>query len=455
MKVILNEKQYNTYKNFLLENITDEGRNLINTKGGKIIRDKEEELRKKLFSPEELGKTNISQTKQYQLNDYPVKNDIQLASGLFSIGNAKLSDDTIIINFTSALECPSVGLCPVTQMACYAVAGEMRLPTVRRKNLMVQNMWARAVSNNIIGEVFGIAETYIEISQKTRKPIKYVRFNEAGDFPMDKQQRILDAAALFAQRMKEMYGVQSMAYTSNSKLNYKKEINGEPIYKIIKINASRLDIDLGDSERMNFLATPMDFKTVLEDNDKVISINDSTLKELRYQCEGVLNDPKTNTPSIPVLTKGNWGGGEKWYYVCPCSFWRFNKDKATIAFLKKMKKIPNNVDYLDTKELKKIIKTLSESEKNAIKKETNEIKSPCGTKCAVCHNTSGGVTKETSKYGPEHWKIIKEYTVLESVHGATSSKYKENYAVAKRNGNDNVKYTDANPSGMVKKYKKV
>ena len=102
---------------------------------------------------DEFGTVNTDMTNKYNLEKAPLTNDLQLATGLFSIGNAKLSDDTLIINFTSALKCPSVGLCPVTQMACYAVAGELRIPEVRRKNLKVQNMWVRAIRNKKIGEV--------------------------------------------------------------------------------------------------------------------------------------------------------------------------------------------------------------------------------------------------------------------------------------------------------------
>ena len=454
MKIILNNKQFDLYKQYLFEQNVNEKRNLINTKVGKAIRDKEELLRGKLYTSDELGKINNNQTSQYKLDKNPVVNDIQLATGLFSIGNAKLSDDTLIINFTSALECPSVGLCPVTQMACYAVAGELRLPNVRRKNLIVQNMWTRALKNNLIGEVFGIAETYIEVSQKTKKPIKYVRFNEVGDFPIDKEQRILDAAALFAQKMKKDYGVQSMAYTANKLLNYKKLINGEPIYKIIKINASRLDIDLGESDRMNFLATPMDFENALYENDKVVSISDSALKNFNYRCEGVLYDPKTNTPSIPVLVKGEWGSGSGWYYVCPCSFWNYNKMKCAIKMLQLYGVLGENVTYKDKTEIQNIIKTLPEDKQKAIKKKLSTIKSPCGVKCAVCHNIGGGVSKVESKYGPEEWHMITDYTVLEAVHGSTSFNYNAKYAEAKRRGDDTVKYSDNNPYGLMKKYRK-
>ena len=55
--------------------------------------------------------------------------------------------------------------------------------------------------------------------RKTKKPIKYVRFNEAGDFL---NQDILDAAALFASTIKK-YGVISMAYTANKDLILQKK----------------------------------------------------------------------------------------------------------------------------------------------------------------------------------------------------------------------------------------
>lgn len=452
MNLILNEKQFKLYKNFLLENIKTEGRDITSLKKYKekvqpLINDLENEL----FG-DEKGTENISQNKHYQLNKYPITNDLQLASGLFSIGNAKLSDDTLIINFTSALKCPSVQVCPVTQNACYAAAGEIRLPLVRRKNMMIQNMWARAIKSKLIGKVFGIAQMYIEILKDTKKPIKYIRFNEAGDFIND---AVLDAAALFASEMKNKYGVISMAYTANNNLDFTKKINGVPIDKIIKINASRLDIKLSnDSTHNSFIATSMDFSKILSKNNKVVSISDAELKENKFECLGVLNDPQTNAPSIPVLTKGKWSGGEGWYYVCPCSFWRFNKDKKTLLELKKMGIIDKTIEYLPTKELANIIKKLTEEQKNIIKSETNKIKSPCGTKCAVCFNMSGGVSEKDAKYSPEQWKMIRNYTVLESTHGATSGNYKVDYANAKRQGNDNVTYTKNNPYGRITKYDK-
>ena len=450
MKVIFNENQYKLYKHFLKENLENEGRNITNLKAYKDkIQPVIDSLGKDLYG-DEFGTVNNDMTNKYGLEKAPITNDIQLASGLFSIGNAKLSDDTLIINFTSALKCPSVTVCPVTQQACYAVAGELRIPEVRRKNLKVQNMWIRAIKNNKIGEVFGIAQMYIEILQKTKKPIKYVRFNEAGDFLT---QDILDAAALFASTMKKKYGVVSMAYTANIHLDFTKEIDGQPIDKIIKINASRLDIKLSnDGVNNSFLATEMDFKTVLSKNDKVVSVSEADIKKNTFKILKPLKDPKTNIPSIPVLNKGQWSGGEGWYYVCPCSFWRFNKDKCALKILKESGFIDKKVEYLTPRETSDIIKQLPEDLKRKIKSETNKIKSPCGTQCAVCHNTTGGVSEKESKYSPDKWTMIPNYTVLEATHGATSKNYNAEYANAKRNGDDTVIYSPENPRGRVTKY---
>lgn len=451
MKIILNEKQFKIYKNFLKENI-EEARNITNQKAYKQkVQPLIDKLSSKLYG-DELGTINDKQTEQFGLSKNPVINDMQLKTGLFSIGNAKLSDDTLIINFTSALQCPSITVCPVTQMACYAVAGEVRLPNVRKKNLMVQNMWVRALKNDSLGEVFGIAQMYIDILKKTKKPIKYIRFNEVGDFI---NQKILDAAALFSYEMKKMYGVSSMAYTSNNRLDFTKQINGEPIDNIIKINASRLDINTSDNATKNkFLATSMDFKKVLSENDKVVSISDAELNNNHFECLGTLKDPETGSPSIPVLTKGSWSSGNGWYYVCPCSFWRYNKDKAALKLLQSFGKIEKDVEYLPTREIGEIIKTLSTEEKNKIKNIQNKIKSPCGTQCSVCHNMSGGVSLKDSKYNPDKWTMIKDYTVIESTHGATSNNYNVNYANEKRQGNDNVIYSKNNPYGRFKKFSK-
>lgn len=378
-----------------------------------------------------------------------VKYDADIKSGLFSISNAKLADDaTLIINFTSALGCPSVNDCPITQSACYAVAGENRLPDTRRKNIIVQNLVANAYNKNLIGGLFNIAELYIQEALKTKKPIKYIRYNEVGDFP---NQKILIKAAEFSQYVKKKYNVISMAYTSKKGIDPTELVNGEPVDMIMAINRSRNDIPKSEMAiNRKYFGIPMNnFSSnpnINLDNSycDVEYVTDDDVNKLKVTAP--INDEQGN-PSIPVLNKGSWKGGSGFYYICPCSFWQYNKDKAIIKFaienniVDKNYKIPQN-----QKERKTIYDMLNGKQLKQLKSILNKIKSPCGIKCSVCHDTNGGVF--------ENQKNIKDYAVLAATHGATASNYDDNYATQKRNGNDNVIYKGdkTNKNGRITKY---
>ena len=461
MKIILTEEQLKLYKKYLLENFSDEARQLPKSAFEKV-RDLTRSVSQELYG-DKYGTEDEYATKKYQVS---VTNDGEIATGLFSIGNAKLSDDTLIINFTSALGCPSLAMCPVTQKACYAVAGENRLPDVRRKNLKVQNLWREALrkaikehSDDPIEKIFSIARLYIETLNvkkengefKYKKPLRFVRFNEAGDFP---HQRVLDAAARFAEFAKK-YGIMCMAYTSNANLDFTRIAKGTslPIDKLIKINRSREDISASkDTTQQKFFATPMNFKTLLSQNDKVEEITDDEANALK--CKGTVAGAN-GINSIPKLTYGKWVGGEGWYYVCPCSFWKYNKDKAESLFYNKIGLTTEDVS-LDEK-ARKILKSKLNPEQ--LKERTsllNKIKSPCGVECAVCHDMEGGITPDGER--------IKDYAVLTSTHGSGASNFDPAFAEYKRTGKDydkktktiktDIKWHDSeeNPFGKETKY---
>lgn len=457
MKIIITERQLNLYKKFLLENISDEGRQLPK-KAFEKVRDLTRSVSQELYG-DKYGAEDEYATKKYQVS---VTNDGEIATGLFSIGNAKLSDDTLIINFTSALGCPSLAICPVTQKACYAVAGENRLPDVRRKNLKVQNLWREALrkaikehSDDPIEKIFNIARLYIETLNvkkengefKYKKPLRFVRFNEAGDFP---HQRVLDAAARFAEFAKS-YGIMCMAYTSNANLDFTKVAKGTslPIDKLIKINRSREDISASeDTTQQKFFATPMNFETLLSQNDKVEEITDDEANALK--CRGTIAGAN-GINSIPKLTYGKWVGGEGWYYVCPCSFWKYNKDKAESLFYNKLGLCNDDVSN-DSKLRAYLRKQLTNEQEKNLKRILNKVKSPCGIECAVCHDMEGGITPEGER--------IKDYAVLTSTHGSGASNFDPKYAEYRRTGADRDKSKEVvkwnndsdNPFGLETKY---
>lgn len=457
MKIILTEEQLELYKKYLTENNSDEASRSLPKKLATRISAEADDVARYLYG-DDYGKTNTTLSDKYGVE---INNDANIASGLFSLGNAKLSDDTLIINFTSALRCPSLGMCPVTQKACYAVAGENRLPDLRRKNLKVQSLWQRALYSkkkgieDAIDRMFGIARMYIEGlnakkndgSNVYKKPIKFIRFNESGDFPC---QIILEAAAKLAAFAKQ-YGIMSMAYSSNANLNFTAIPKGldMPIDKYIKINASREDIELSpDTTKQRFLATPMDFKTVLANNDNVEYISDDEANKLK--CKGTIKGPN-GINSIPRLEWGKWIGGEGWYYVCPCSFWKYNKDKAESLYYNKIGKTMDDVS-LDSKARKALRATLSPEEAKILRTILNKVKSPCGVECAVCHDMEGGRTPDG--------ETILEYSVLTATHGSGASNFDPKYAEHKRQGKDKdksapqVKWKDdnENPFGRETKY---
>ena len=440
MKVILNEEQFEQYKKYLAENSVDERQ--LPKKAAALVKGETDALAKELYG-DRFGQRDDNKSNKFKVE---VTWDANIATGLFSIGNQKLSDDTLIINFSSALGCPSVKVCPITQKACYAVAGENRLPGVRRKNIMVQNLWIETMKQSYYGKtelldkIFSIAELYIKVLVNTKKPIKFIRFNEAGDFL---NQRLLDNAALFAKKVKEEYGGISMAYTARNDLDFTKEIDGLPIDKIIKINASREDIKLSaDNVKQRFFATEMDFKSVLANNDNVESISDNVLNKL--QCRGTTVG-KNGVKSVPLLSYGKWNGGEGWYYVCPCSFWKYNKDKAESLFYQNMGLTDEDTSLNPSLRLK-LKHSLTPEAKKSLTRILNKVKSPCGVECAVCHDMEGGLTPDG--------KVVSNYTVLTATHGAGASNYDDNYANSKRKGNDDVvwKNNTENPYGRELKY---
>jgi hypothetical protein len=432
------------------ENIYDENRMLPKNSMNRI-KAAMEKYAKSVFG-DKYGTKNDKLTSMYFPDgEDEVYNNVDIATGPFAISNSKLSDNqTLIINFTSALGCPSIADCPITQKACYAVAGENRLKDTRRKHLIMQNLVTHANARDLLDGLFDIAELYvIEAKEHTRKPIKYIRYNEVGDFM---NQQMLVKAARFSKKMRDEYGIISMAYTAKKGIDPSQEVDGEPIDMIIAINRSRNDIPHSANaldrnffgvEMNNFSTNPnVNLENAYSDVDYV---EDKDLNHLKV--EQPINDRHGN-PSIPVLNVGSWDGGSGYYYVCPCSFWRYNKDKArkkylvSHGYIKEGDELPQTSQGLSNF-LKKL--GLKDKELKELNSILNKIKSPCGIQCSVCHDISGGVTKDGKKN-------IKKYAILAATHGATAGNYNAEYATAKRNGEDDVEYAPGNKHGMVKKY---
>jgi hypothetical protein len=133
-----------------------------------------------------------------------------MESNVLSNGNRKIGNDTIIFNMTSAHDCPSrkLGLCKLGKK-CYADKAERLYPAV----LPYRNRQACYWEAN---DAITIANDILKLANSKRKPVKYFRLSEAGDF---KNQEDVDKAELIAMHL-EKHGITSYTYTARSDLDF-------------------------------------------------------------------------------------------------------------------------------------------------------------------------------------------------------------------------------------------
>ena len=133
-------------------------------------------------------------------------------NGVYSIGNLKLSTNTLIFNLTSAKDCPSKqkGLCKVCKI-CYARKSELRFPKVLAYRDRQTKYWDLHNTIEICGDMHRIL--------KKRPYIRFLRYNEAGDF---RNQLDVDKLSDIAGFIKRNYDVVTYGYTARSDLDFSK-----------------------------------------------------------------------------------------------------------------------------------------------------------------------------------------------------------------------------------------
>lgn len=138
-----------------------------------------------------------------------------MSKGLeLKFGNHKLGDDTAIFNMGTAKECPSrtLGLCTAVNngIKCYAEKAEDQYPnTVPAARKRQEIYWKKATALEII-------EYLNKKIERRRKPTKYLRFNESGDFWC---QEDIEKMSQIAEFMK-LKGITTYGYTARSDLDF-------------------------------------------------------------------------------------------------------------------------------------------------------------------------------------------------------------------------------------------
>lgn len=92
-------------------------------------------------------------------------------------GNLKLGKDILVFNMGSSTNCPARnrGLCQAEDQ-CYAFKAERQFPTVLPFREAQAKIWKDKPVRWFINEIQGV------IDRARKNKIKYVRFNESGDF---------------------------------------------------------------------------------------------------------------------------------------------------------------------------------------------------------------------------------------------------------------------------------
>lgn len=175
------------------------------------------------FMPKkELGKVANTKDMAKKLKDGM---EIGVKGKTFAFGNTKLPEDIMIVNLTSAWNCPALqnGECPFGNV-CYAKANEKFHTDLQLRNLRNQFAFKYMTTK----EILQLLEAYIEAAPAR---IRAIRISEDGDFP---DQKTLDFCDKLAGHLKAKYGILTIAYT-HRRLDYSN-------IKNIIINASDYSI---------------------------------------------------------------------------------------------------------------------------------------------------------------------------------------------------------------------
>ena len=157
-----------------------------------------------------------TETKKKRMTQYLKFGNLEM-----SLGNSKLGDNTVIFNMGSATDCPSraLGLCKIKDN-CYALDDEIRYKTPCYYRRRQQAYWLsnsaydigldminalRSVRKRVDGKLVPLLDT-----------IKYLRFNEAGDFHTQACVTKLDIIA----SMLAYYNITTYGYTARADLDF-------------------------------------------------------------------------------------------------------------------------------------------------------------------------------------------------------------------------------------------
>lgn len=361
--------------------------------------------------------------------------------GVFSYGNQKIDDDTLIINFSAALRCPAWNEC-LLKDACYARTTEKNYDNSFDRNLRTSLIWQQTENDETLTNLMlELVRSYIfnyyqairvlnkmgykgkftqdemskmslhEIHSKfgdevlqalsDTKRITTVRLNEDGDFI---GQWLVDVWDKWAEDFK-LAGVTVAAYTCRA-LNYEKVKN-------IIINVSQEELVSGQNApavaRYFYAVEPEEYDALAE----------------------TYGSPLTGDTIIPMyvpLTEGGRICG--YYYKCPCGRGKMKYREISPNELKRGE-VPEECtegEFRGEREGSKKLVKFNGKIYRLVKNEDASTKADC-YKCRICYGRDGGEIRVLG--GGKAEDGVPKY-VLVSAHGANRDNYQKERKIAGR-----------------------
>lgn len=281
-----------------------------------------------IFSDEyAIAKMRESLLSNYMAKVYGL--NVNLPGEVFSKGNAKLPNDMLIINFTSAMQCPAWNECLI-KSACYARANEKMYSNTRNANVYRNLMWRSSYNDDkLTSMIYDLIKLYSidygkvlfelgmdvnndEIEKlssknfsdmdeetlgiiKKHRIVTTIRLNENGDFIGD----------WLVEKIDVMAGDLSLVDISCSAYTCRHLKSIENVSNII-INSSNLSLN-GDSINRYFIALPSELFDCFENT----YLNFDGRKRIKkdYEIEA--------SPRPLYSYKSNQLNGN-YFYKCPC-----------------------------------------------------------------------------------------------------------------------------------------
>lgn len=401
--------------------------------------------------------------RSYVQRTYGMDFNIGGDNSIFSFGNKKINNDTLIINFTAAMRCPAWNKC-LLKDACYARTTEAHYDNALNRNLRTNLIWAQTEEDpnlmkmmasliracmidypyvqSRINEPSEIDEyptlfegrarkpkvvhpsadslcemTFAEVRakygeeaielMKSRKKGEIIRLNEDGDFI---GQWLVDAWEDLAKDF-AMVGITVTAYTCRG-LNYNNIEN-----MILNVSQKTLVNGQDGSHFAHFF-----YAIEPEDYDRL----KETYGGENFQLDQItdINDKITPVYRDLIDTNGELVG---YYYKCPCGRGKHKyeeitdtNDKDLVAALKGERKrvnpitIPELAFVYDAREDSPKIGKYNGKYYKRVKNENKTKEMADCYRCRICYGRGGVMTEHNETPNPQ----LPVY-VLVSVHGST------------------------------------